>query len=282
MTQETIDQMLGGFKEDDYTVKLLNAVYGAVPGSPSFVFYNTFENGLKRARPDITEAQIAEARQIVAGKDFQSALTVLGYIDTSDKIIAGYAGVKNVLKFFGMGSGGPEKRTFEADPQQALDAGLKALALAYVTYGILPGDMSEKVKLLKEVTAAREILIYFAAIEVALPFTDNVIEAGSGVVSKLMSSVGDIKSKFAAIPGVGALADAQGMLDGMTSMMDQYIGMAKDHVGTIANKAKDFMPSVANAADSITGAAATGADLLPVWTFLGARYAAEVAAFRVK
>lgn len=281
MTQEKINQMLSPYKEDDYTVKLVKAVYGVVPGSPEFHFYNSFEDGLRRVRPNITDGEIAKAREIVAGEDFQSALTVLGYIDTTDKVIAGYAGIKNVLNFFGMGSGAGPKRTFESDPQQALDAGLKALALAFATYRFLPGDLTAKAKGLKDIPAGIELLIYFGAVEVALPFADNIVEAGGGVIQKLMSAAGDVKSKFSAIPGVGAIADAQGMLDGMTSMLDQYVDQAKNHVGTIATKVKDFMPSVANAADSLTGAAAVGADILPVWTFLGGRFAAEAAAYRL-
>jgi len=281
MTQERIDQMLSPYTEDDYTVKLLKAVYGVIPGSPAFQFYNSFEGGLRRIRPDLSEADLAQARQIVAGEDFQSALTVLGYIDTGDKLIAGYAGLKNVLNLFGMGSSGPQKRTFEADPQQTLDAGVKALAIAFATYRFLPGDLTTKVKSLKDIPAGVELLLYYGAVEVALPFADNIVGAGGEVISKLMKAGGDIKSKFSAIPGVGSIGDAQGMLDGMSSMMDQYVGMAKDHVGTIATKIKEFMPAMANAADSITGAAATGADLLPVWSFLGGRFAAEAAAYRI-
>lgn len=280
MTQERIDQMLGPYTEDDYTVKLLKAVYGVVPGSPAFQFYNSFEDGLRRVRPGLTEAELATARQIAAGEDFQSALTVLGYIDTGDKLLAGYAGLKNVLNLFGMG-GGSAQRTFESDPQQTLDAGVKALAIAFATFRFLPGSVADRVKALKEIPAGVELLIYFGAVEIALPFADNIVDAGAGVIGKLMQASGDIKGKFSAIPGAGAIGDAQGMLDGMSSMMDQYAGMARGHVDTIATKLKEFMPAMANAADSITGAAATGADLLPVWSFLGGRFAAEAAAYRI-
>jgi hypothetical protein len=281
MTQERIDQMLSPYKEDDYTVKLLRAVYGVIPGSPAFQFYNSFEGGLRRIHPDLSEAELAQARQIAAGGDFQSALTVLGYIDTGDKLLAGYAGLKNVLNFFGMGSSGPQKRTFESDPQQTIDAGVKALAIAFATYQFLPGDLSTKVKSLKDIPAGVELLIYYGAIEVALPFADNVMEAGGNVISQLMKSGGDIKNKFSAIPGAGSVVNAQSMLDGMTSMLDRYVVMARDHVNTIAAKIKDLLPAVTSAADSITGAVASGADLLPVWSFLGGRFAAEAAAYRI-
>lgn len=279
MSADQIQQMLSGYSESDYTVKLLDTLYGVIPGTPAFQFYNTFEAGIRRLRPSATDADMQRAREIASSDEFATGIKVLGYLDLEDKVIAGYAGLKNVLNLFGMGSGG-QKRTFEADPQQALDAGVKAMAIAYSAYNFIPGDISAKVQAMRQIPAAIEMLIYFGAIEVALPFTDNVIEAGGDVMSRLMRS-GDIAGKFSAIPGVANAAGAQGMLGGLSSVMDQYISGAKDHVGAIATKIKEYLPAMANAADSVTGAAATGADLLPVWTFLGARFAAEAVAQRL-
>ena len=94
-----------------------------------------------------------------------------------------------------------------------------------------------------------------------------------------MKSNSGITDKFGSLAGGGA-AQATEMLNSLSGPLDSYIGVAKDHAGTIADKVKSYLPAAANVADSATGAVATGADLLPVWTFLGARLVTEVAAKR--
>lgn len=269
--------MLSQFNQDDFTVKLLSSLDSIVPGSPGFKFYNSFEDGVKAYVPDASPELIEKARQIAESEEMLDALKVMGYIDTSDKVIAGYAGIKNVLNLFG--GGGSQKRTFESDPQQALDAGVKALAIAYAVYKLIPGGVSEKVTEFKNLDSGKEMAIYFASIEVALPFLDNAVEGGAGLIQKLMKSNSGITDKFGALAGGGA-AQASEMLNSLAGPLDSYIGVAKDHAGTIADKVKSYLPAAANVADSATGAVATGADLLPVWTFLGARLITEVAARR--
>ncbi|MEQ8351685.1 MAG: hypothetical protein RH862_09385 [Leptospiraceae bacterium] len=272
------NEMLSDYSQDDFTVKLLSSLDKIVPGSPGFKFYNNFEDGVKAYVPDASPEVIEKARALAESEEMQDALKVMGYIDTSDKVIAGYAGIKNVLSLFG-GGGGAKKRTFESDPQQALDAGVKALAIAYAVYKLIPGGVSEKVSQFKELDAGKEMAIYFASIEVALPFLDNAVEGGAGLIQKLMNSNSGITDKFGSLAGGGA-AQATEMLNSLAGPLDSYIGVAKDHAGTIADKVKSYLPAAANVADSATGAVATGADLLPVWTFLGARLVTEVAARR--
>ena len=271
------NEMLSDYNPDDFTVKLLSSLDNIVPGSPGFKFYNSFEDGVRAYVPDASPEVIEKARQIAESEEMQDALKVMGYIDTSDKVIAGYAGIKNVLSLFG--GGGAKKRTFESDPQQALDAGVKALAIAYAVYKLIPGGISEKVSEFKSLDTGKEMAIYFASIEVALPFLDNAVEGGAELIQKLMKSNSGITDKFGALAGGGA-AQASEMLNSLAGPLDSYIGVAKDHAGTIADKVKTYLPAAANVADSATGAVATGADLLPVWTFLGARLVTEVAARR--
>ena len=153
------NEMLSDYSQDDFTVKLLSSLDKIVPGSPGFKFYNNFEDGVKAYVPDASPEVIEKARALAESEEMQDALKVMGYIDTSDKVIAGYAGIKNVLSLFG-GGGGAKKRTFESDPQQALDAGVKALAIAYVVYKLIPGGVSEKVSQFKELDAGNLLILY--------------------------------------------------------------------------------------------------------------------------
>lgn len=267
--------MLGEFTEDTYTVKLVSAMQAIVPGAPAFEFYNSLEGAASRAGIG-DQAVIDQAKTLLESDQYQTALKIISYIDKGDKILAGVTGIKNVLSLFG-GGGGSNKRTFEADPQQALDAGVKALALAYIAYKIIPGEVKEKATTTVEIPAGKELMIYFAAVELALPFTDNVLESGGNVIGKLMDSTGGITQKFGSIAGGGAADQASGLLSSLTGSINQFAGSAGGVAGSLADKIKPYVGGALNVADSASGAAATGADLLPVWTFLGARFVAEAA-----
>ena len=104
------NEMLSDYQQDDFTVKLLSSLDSIVPGSPGFKFYNSFEDGVKAYVPDATPEVIEKARQIAESEEMMDALKVMGYIDTSDKVIAGYAGIKNVLSLFGGGGGAKKKK----------------------------------------------------------------------------------------------------------------------------------------------------------------------------
>ena len=272
----TVQQSLGEFKSDDLTVKLLAGLYSVVPFSPNWVFYNNIQGAAQRlgAGPDV----VSRAEAIAASEDVGKAMWMAGMLDTSDKLIAGYAGVKNLLSFFSSSSGG-NRRTFEADPQQALDAGLKATGLAYMTYRLFPGSVGDKVKQFRELDAGKEAAIYFAVGEIALPFADNLAEEGAELVQKLMNrNEGEIAKKFAEFSDQASFKQASEMFGQMVGPLGQYVEQAKGHVNPIADKIKGFLPfgaTLMNVADSATGVAATGADLMPVWTLLGARLAAE-------
>lgn len=270
-----LQEYLSQFKEDDYTVKLLSTIFNIVPIDIQFQFYNKFEDGLRRVRPDISQEEIQKAYKKLNDENIQSALKAFSYVDTSDKLIAGYAGIKNVLNLFGMGNN--QKRTFESDPQQALDAGVKALVIAYATNKLYTGDISNKINKLKDTPAGLELLIYYALIEIALPFTDNLIEGSTNAISKLFKNQNEIQNKFNSL-GIGNIENVSETLNSMQSTLSLYLDKVKSYTGPVAEKIKAYLPSVMNIADSATGAVATGADLLPVWTFLGARLVAEAIA----
>jgi hypothetical protein len=74
-------------------------------------------------------------------------------------LISSFAGIKNVLNLFGMGSN--QKRTFESDPEQALDAAVKALVIAYAVNHICSGDLKSKMQELIQTPAGIELDILF-------------------------------------------------------------------------------------------------------------------------
>lgn len=282
MADKSLETILGNFKDDDYTVKLVSTVFGVVPGGPEFVFYNNIEGAANRLAPG-DAAVLEKAKQLATTEEMTKALWVADKLDMADAGLGVYSGVKNLLSMFG-GSKGPEKRTFESDPQQATDAALKAAGLAYMIYKMYPGGVGEKISLYRETPAGQELAIFYAVAEIALPFTDNLVEGGANVVQKLLSKQkGDMGSKFSSVVGSDALAQATGVLDQFTAPLGGYVDQVKGHTGPIAEKVKSFLPSAAtamNVGDSVTGVAATGIDLMPVWRFLGGRVVAEACVLR--
>lgn len=270
-----IQEYLNQFKEDDYTVKLLSTIFSIVPLEVQFQFYHQFEDGLRRVKPHLTEEEIQIAYKKVNEENIQSVLKAFSYIDTSDKIIAGYTGLKNVLNLFGSGSS--QKRTFEADPQQALDAALKAMIIAFATNKLYSGDLGTKINKLKETPAGLELLIYYSLIEVALPFADNLIEGSANTISKLFKNQSEAHQKLNML-GIGNFENSSEILVAMQNVFSNYLDKVKTYGGPVAEKIKVYLPKALNITDSLTGAVATGADVLPVWTFLGARLTAEAIA----
>ena len=282
MAEKSLESVLGEFKSDDYTVKLVSTIFGIVPGGPDFVYYNNLEGAVARVAggdPSVLE----KARVLAASDEMKRAVWVADKLDMADAGLGVYSGVKNLLGLFG-GKKGEEKRTFESDPQQATDAALKAAGLAYMIHKMYPGGIGEKIGMFRETPAGQELAIFFAVAEVALPFTDNLVEGGTNLVQKLISSrKGDMDSKFSSVVGSDALKQATGVLDQFTGPLGGYVDQVKGHTGPVAEKVKSFLPSGAtmmNVGDSATGLAATGIDLMPVWRFLGGRAVAEACALR--
>ncbi len=279
-----LESKLAEYNEGDLSVKLCSTMFGAVPFAPEFKAYKTIEEAAERVAPGGGPDLAAKAKEIAGTEDVEKALWTAGALDTSDKLIAGYAGVKNLLSIFG--GGGSKKRTFESDQEQATDAALKGIGLAYMIYKLIPGDVTTKVSTFQNLPAGREAAIFYGIGEIALPFSDNLAEAGAGLIQKLMNSKeNDIASKFSGFAGADAIQQAQGVMGQLSGTLDGYVAQAKDYTGPITEKIKGILPSgaaVANIADSATGAAATGIDLLPVWTYLGARLAAEACVYQAQ
>lgn len=272
-----IEKNLSEFKEDDYSVKIVSTISNLIPINLSFQYYDNFESGLKRVKSQITSGEIEKAKQIAEQENIQSVLKVFSLIDTSDKIIAGYAGIKNILNLFGAKN---QKRTFESDPQQALDAGIKGLAIAYAIQKLYSGNIQEKILKLKETPAGIEILVYYTLMEIALPFTDNLIEGSINTITKLFANQNEIQEKISQL-GMENILETTETIGFLKETLSGYLDKVKFYSETVADKIKAFLPTGMNIADSATGVVATGVDLLPIWTFLGTRLVVESIAIQL-
>lgn len=274
---QAIQNQLLQFHEDDYTVKIVSTICNIIPTKVPFQYYHQWEDGLKRIKPNLTKEDIEKAKQLANSESVQSVLKIFSIIDTTDKVIAGYAGIKNALNLF---SSKNQKRTFESDPQQALDAGVKALAIAFSIHKLYSGSIQEKIIKFRNTPAGLEILLVYSLIEIALPFTDNVIESSTNAISNLFKNQDQIHNKFQQLSSY-TLLEGQEAIHSLKEILPNYLDKVKLYIEPIANKIKAFLPTGLNIMDSTTGVIATGVDFLPIWTFLGSRLIIESIAVQI-
>lgn len=276
---KSVEQILGSYQESDVTVKLLGALFSTLPFAQPFGFYRDFSGALQRVMPGAPAPVLAKAQELAAAPAVGKALWVAEAMDTSDQLIAGYAGVKNIFALFGGAK--KQESTFESDSEQATDAAVKGLGMAYMIYQLCPGEIAQKLQLFRELPAGREMALYYTVGEVAVPFADNIVRGTGDIIGQLLSrNKSAMTEKFAKFAGADSVQQASGVLGGMTAYLGESLGKTGAYLAPLKQKISGVMPSAFNLADSVSGAAATGLDVLPVWTLLGARFAAEVCAHR--
>jgi hypothetical protein len=135
-----IEEALTRFRPGDLTVKVCQGILGVLPTAPPFVLYGDVIGAVQRVTGSLDAALIARAETLAKGREVDSARWVADALDKADAGLAIYTGVRSLFGLLRRGG----LRTIEADPQQALDAGLKLLGLAYIasrTFSTLPiGD----------------------------------------------------------------------------------------------------------------------------------------------
>lgn len=280
MPEKDLIDVLGKFSENDFTVKLCRTIFSVIPTLPPFQFYNSLEGAISRFNQQDANI-IAKARELENNSDIKTAIWVADAIDKTDVGISAITGVKNILSLI---TGARKQCSFEADPQQALDAVMKAAALSFIIYKTMPGDVSQKISHFFELPAGKEIVLYYALAEVALPFADDLIAGGANLISRLFSRHrSDMTQKFSSVVGNDGMKSAEMVLEKMEKPLGEYIDIAKNHAPSVMNKIREFLPSastVENIVGSATSVAATAMDVMPVWSFLGSRVAAEACAYR--
>lgn len=275
----SVSQVLEQYESDHLAVRICSTIFQAVPGGPAFEFYNTVEGGIRRQDPLAGPSIISRTTALLDGDDAAAAMRVAGALDTTDAGLGAYTGVKNVLGLlFGRSN---RERTFESDPQQATDAVLKAIGLAYMIHRLLPGSVDDKLAAFWRLKAGQEIATYYVVAELALPFADNLASGSGQLISRITSGSRDsVRERFDQFVGRDAFSHASSVLTRLRLPLGDYLDRASGHTGTVAERVKGLLPGAMNVFDSVSGAAATGIDLKPVWRFLGGRLVVEACAYR--
>ncbi|MEQ1567462.1 MAG: hypothetical protein ABMA64_17600 [Myxococcota bacterium] len=276
-----VEQLLAEYPETAVTSRLLKALYGAIPGAPAFEPMTTFEQVAASVAPGADPTAVVRARDIAdRTPEIADVLWMGKLMDAGDKGFAVVGGLMAAFRLF-QGKGA---EALENDTAQRNDAVLKALGLAYMVYRAYPGSVADKVRAFSASPAGKSLAVYYGAVEVALPFADNAAMAGAGGLSNLLQS-----QSAAQAARLGQMAEghdvgqAREMLTHLVGSLQGAASSAAGYVKPVTQAVGPYLPTAAfgaTAVDKAAGAIATAADVLPVYTLLSARLAAESAMLR--
>ncbi|MBX7058334.1 MAG: hypothetical protein K1X75_09750 [Leptospirales bacterium] len=275
LSANRIDEQLVDFNDNDVTVRLLRTLFGVLPFAPDFRTYFNVEGAVRRLNPAADASVVQRATVIAAEEPYAQVVKTGRALDAIDSGLGVFTGIKNVYDRIKE----KNQRTFEADPQQAADAAIKALSIGYMITRLFPGGPVDKVKAFLDLPAGQELALYFASVELALPFTDNLMEEGAQLIGRIIEQHRPaMEQRFSSFTNASAAQEAQSVLGELTARVGQALSQVKLYVDPLAQKLQAYMPSIMNAADSVSGGIATAVDLLPAYRLLCARLAAEAAA----
>ncbi len=271
-----IDPVLAEFPDSAVTVRVSNAVFGAVPFAPKQPSYHSLGECAQAFFPQLPDQTHTMVFKLGGSDNVASALSTASMIDTGDTGIAVYSGVTSALgMFFGGGT-----KALDNDSEQGVDAALKLLGISYIIYKLFPGGPQDKASAFYTTPAGQALAYYYAAVDVGLPFADNLATAGGNAVSTILSRHGGAAAgKISMLPGGGAIAStAQSMVGSLIAPIQGAVQQVTPYVSQIASSARAHLPAAATVmsiADKAAGAVAAGADVLPFYKYLVARLAAE-------
>lgn len=275
-----LDAALSAFRDDDYSVRLVRAVCAVVPFAPEIAHYHSVAEHLTRVDPKAKKPVLDRAVEIARADDAQRALWIADAMDTADSGITMFTGVATAVNLY-RSKHGERLDALETDQQQAADAVLKGLALAYFVWKLFPGGPTEKVAAFRALPSGQALAFYYAAIELGLPFADNALTGGGGLLRDLYAKYGPQQvQKFAAVAGDEAAQGAVSVFDQLMGPVDSLVQMTSTHVGPIVEAASSYVPGAMNVGDKAAGMVATAADALHVYRYLGARVVAEACVVR--
>jgi hypothetical protein len=267
-----IETELQGYPPYVATTQMCEAIFSVIPGMPKLAAYGTLEACAAAVQPETLPAVLQRARDLGDDPGLKQALFAARSIDTGDTGITIVTGVRSALSLF-LGSKGPGAG---ANQQQKTDAALKAVALAFIVSRVIGGPPEARVHVLKSMPAGQELLAYFAAIEIALPFADDVAAAGGAFVSNLVETRSrSVAGKLLGVIGQDGLSDAEETLRDLTAALDELALFIQPRAHQLAASVKTVMPAVLGGGDSLVDLVAAGADALPAYRYLVARVAME-------
>ncbi|MBN2193012.1 MAG: hypothetical protein JW751_09370 [Polyangiaceae bacterium] len=268
-----IDEALKEFEGNDITTRLCGVLFGAIPFAPRQVTYSTVDEAVTALYPQATPAVRQRAQALAGEERIQSALWAFKVLDIGDTGIAIFSGIRTAISMF------RERKldALETDQQQGIDSAVKLLGIAYAVAKLFPAG--NRIAAYHACPAGQALTFYWCAIDVALPFADNLMAGTAGFAHQLLQRYGQgAKEKLGV--AAGTVAEAEPAVAELLGPVDQIVAQVGPHARRIAETVQGYLPVTGDATDKVAGAVATAADTLPIYRYLGARLAAESVVLR--
>ncbi len=268
-----IDQRLAKFGDKAWSARLVRGVCTAAPVAPALRSVSSIDDLVRQLDANAPASTAALAATHAASESALGALWMADLLDAADGGLAVVTGVSSAVKAYKSGVG-----SLSNDSPQAADAVVKALGIAYIAWRLFDGTASERARALLDTETGKTIITYYAAVEVGLPFADNVMRQGGKFLETLFDRWGaEEADKLGNVAGEEAAQESLGVLDALLDPVEKVIGESAQHLSTVSLAVSENLPKALDVADKVAGVMATGAD---VYKFLGARLVAEVAVRR--
>lgn len=267
MSSDSLASRVDAFSASDLTVRVTSGLFSILPFAPAWKHPGTLSEQAGGER----ELQLAEEWATRDGA--QRALQVFDLLDKADSGIAVFSGIRGAVKAV-RGQDG----AWEVDPQQGVDAALKALGTAWAAYALFEGDVGK----MSQTKAGRGILAWFAAADLVLPFADNAAEGGVALFTGTLDKYTPAAAEKLAALGGPSVGDATGALAKIRDQVGTLAAQAVVVAGPVSDWAKSSLPGVLGIADKASGAVATVLDTFATYRYLGTALVAELAVAHAK
>lgn len=280
----TLAESLAVVGNDDLAARVLRGLFAVMPFAPSWEPPKDLLALAARHDPARAAQIAARAEELARDAGAQSALATFDFLDKSDKGIAVFSGLRGAVKAYQ----GDRTAALEMDPQQAADAGLKAVGLGYVAFKLFTGPLAphtgtgaaDKLKAFTGTETGRALLLWFVAADLVLPFADNLAQGGTAAVTSFLDEqAGAHAERLSAVAGPEA-GEAAGMFRQMLATVQTSLGQAATYAAPLTAYTKEQLPGILATVDKATGVVATGVDVLSTWRCLGNVLVAEVCVAR--
>ena len=267
-----LSEQLTSFSENDYAVRAVRGLLGVLPFVPNWRHPGTLEEAAARLDPALTDRVVVRAERLAMEPGPQAALKTFELLDKGDKGLALFSGIRSAVQAARRVEG-----ALETDPQQAADAGLKALGLSYAGWKLFPGETAkDRMNAMLDTDAGKALLIFYVAVDVILPFADNVASGGlelmSGVIERYAT-----ENAQRLVPVAGSeVQEAVGMLQELAGTLRGFAGQASSFARPLSEWCREKLPGMLGKVDALGGMVATGVDALATYRYLGAAMVAEV------
>jgi hypothetical protein len=271
LSKEALETELQKFGPRSITARLCTTLLNALPDAPDAGSWTDLAGCLEATAPG--SSLLNRVHTLAEEPAVGRALFAAKAIDTGDTGITILTGVRSALSLF-LGDKGPGAG---ADAQQAADAALKALGIAYLASQLIPRPPAQRVAILASLPAGQALVRTYAAIEVALPFGAAVVQAnGTHVATLVETQSRKVAGKLLGVIGRQGVDDAQETLAELLSWMDQAALEIAPDGDELSKTLGNVLPGRLTAhTEALSDLVAAGADALPLYRYLCARLAAE-------